>query len=153
LIFFEEIERKGFKFKWAPLATAYWEMRPDLSSTFRRFLLYSCVNVWAKRQRNWHHAIAKMYAISVPFIVLAAWKSWWWLLVPAAGFAARVGKRIWLRRDGRGILFALNPARFGYVAIITMAIDLAMFTGWIQALFNRREMKRVADQMRTRRGE
>ena len=153
LIFLEEIERKNFKFKWASRATVHWEMQPDLRSTFRRFFLYSCVNVWAKRQRYWHYGIARVYAFAIPFIILAAWWSWWWLLFLPAGFIARVGKRIWVSSGERSILFALNPLIFGRIALITLAIDLATFGGWIKALFNRGEARRVANQMRTRRGD
>lgn len=153
LIFFEEVERKGFKFKWAPKATVHWEMRPTLPSTFRRFVLYSCVNVWVGRQRLWHYGVARLYVIGLPFVVLAAWKSAWWLVVPLAGLVARVGSRIWQRREGHGLAWVLNPWRFLYVLFITLALDAATFDGWIKALLKRAEAARIDDHMRTRRGD
>ena len=153
LIFFKEIERKGFKMKWAPKATAHSEMSPTLGSTFRRFVIYSCVNVWAGRQPWWHYGVSRLFVFSLPFVTLAVWKSAWWLLVPLAGLIARVGKNIWLHRESRRLLWFFNPLRFGYVLIITLAVDLATFAGWVLALLKRGEAARIRDHMRTRRGD
>lgn len=153
LVFFEEIERQGFKFSWAPRALVHWQLRPNLLSTYRRFVLYSCVNVWAGRQRYWHYGIAKLYALALPFFVLSIWKSWWWLLVPLAGLSLRVLKRIWNWQDHGRVMFTLNPLRFFYVAVITLSVDLATFVGWFKALANRQEARRIANQMHTRRGD
>jgi len=153
LIFFEEIERKGYKFKWAPKATVHWEIRPGLWSTFRRFLLYSCVNVWANRQNQWHYGVARLYLLGLPFFILAAWKSAWWLLVPFMALSVRVGRRLWLWREGRGLLWLLNPLRFAYVLVITLTLDLATFSGWFAAILKRSEAKRIKNHMRTRRGD
>ena len=153
LIFFEEIERKGYKFKWAPKATVHWEMRPGLWSTFRRFLLYSCVNIWAQRQNHWHYGVVRLYLLGLPFLILAVWKSAWWLLVPLAGLSVRIGRRIWLRREGRGLSWLLNPLRLAYVLVITLTLDLATFSGWIVAILKRSEATRIKNHMRTRRGD
>ena len=153
LIFFEELERKGFKFKWAPNATVHWEMQPDMISTFRRFFVFSRANVWAKRQRFWHYGVARHYLISFPFLILAIWKSYWWLIAPLAEFATRVFIRVWDHRGARGFLWVLNPVRFGYVAIITLTLDLATFSGWLAAILKRSEAARIADHMHTRRGD
>lgn len=153
LIFFEEIERKGFKFNWAPRATVHWEMQPTFASTFRRFFLYSCVNVWAKRQRYWHFGVLRWYALALPFFALAAWKSPWWLLLPLAGVCARVGRRIWRNREGHPTFWVMNPLRFGYVLLITLVLDLATFAGWAKALFKRREAEGITEHLRTRRGD
>jgi cellulose synthase/poly-beta-1,6-N-acetylglucosamine synthase-like glycosyltransferase len=153
LIFFEEVEKKGFKFKWAPRAIVHWEMQPNLSGTFRRFFLYSCVNVWAKRQRYWHYGVLRWYVLALPFLVLAVWKSGWWLLLPLAGFCARIGSKIWRNRGGRPLSWIVNPLRFGYVLLITLVLDLATFAGWIKALFMRSEAARISRQMHTRHGD
>jgi len=153
LIFFEEIERQGYKFKWAPKATVHWEIRPGLWSTFRRFLLYSCVNVWAQRQNQWHYGVARLYLLGLPFFILAAWKSAWWLLVPLVALSVRVGRRLWLWREGRGLLWVLNPLRFACVLVITLTLDLATFSGWFAAILKRSEAKRIKNHMRTRRGD
>jgi glycosyltransferase involved in cell wall biosynthesis len=153
LIFFDEIERKGFKFRWAEKASVNWKIQSTLWTTFRRFSLYSRVNVWAGRQRYWHYGVARLYALGLPFFILAAWQSGWWLLVPFAGLSARIGKNIWLGREDHGIFWALNPLRFATVLVITLTLDLATFSGWLTAVLNRREARRIKNHLRTRRGD
>ena len=153
LIFFEEVEKKGFNFKWASKATVHWELRPGLWSTFRRFSLYSRSNVWAQRQRQWHYGVARMYALGLPFLILAAWRSSWWLLIPLAGLVGSVAKSIWANREGHGLTWVLNPLRLGYVLVITLVLDSATFSGWIVALVKRGEAVRIRDHLRTRRDD
>jgi cellulose synthase/poly-beta-1,6-N-acetylglucosamine synthase-like glycosyltransferase len=153
LIFFEEVERKGFTFSWAPKATVHFRLRPGLWSTFRRFRLYSSVNVWAGRQSKWHYGVARLYLLALPFIALGVWKSLWWLLIPAAGLCARVARRIWVHRDGHGLSWLLSPLRFIYVLIITLMLDAATFLGWMLALIKRGEASRIRSHLRTRRGD
>lgn len=153
LIFFEELERQGFKFKWAPAATVHWEMQPGLLSTFRRFFVFSRTNVWVKRQKLWHYGVARHYLFALPFVVLAILMSPWWLLVPLAELFARVSIRIWNRREGAGLWWVFNPLRFAYVTVITLTLDLATFAGWISAILNRSEAHRIAEHMQTRRGD
>ena len=137
LMFMEAVDREGFKIGYAPDATVHWQLQPTLTRTFRRFALYSRHNVWARRQRYWHYGIARHYAIGLAFVILAVLHSRWWLCVPALGLMARVAKRIWMNREGRGLIWALNPIQFLLVMTIILAIDLATFTGWVQALVSK----------------
>jgi len=137
LIFMERIEEQGTRTRYAPQATVWWQLQPTLARTFRKFVLYSKHNVWAGRQRFWHYGVARQYALALPFVALAFLHSAWWLLAPALGLAARAAKSVWLRREGRGPLWALNPARLAAVAAIILTIDLATFTGWAQALVSK----------------
>lgn len=141
LIFMRRVEEAGFRIGWAPKATVYWQLRPDLASTFRKFALYSKHNVWAGMQGDWHYGVARQYAIYLIAILMMWLQSWWWVLVPVALFAARVMKSIWTKREGRGLAWALNPVQFFGVAGILGAIDLAMFVGWFQALITRQEVE------------
>lgn len=136
LIFMERIETQACKTSWSPTATVWWQLQPTLGRTFRKFVLYSKHNVWAGRQRFWHYGIARQYVIASIFIVPALIHSPWWLVVPTLGFAARTMKSIWQHREGRGLVWALNPIQFLYVMVILLAIDLATFTGWVQALLS-----------------
>lgn len=137
LIFMERVEAQGARTRWAPRANVRWQLQPTLGRTFRRFALYSKHNVWAGRQRFWHYGIARQYALALPFVVLAAAHSAWWLLVPALGLAARAAKSILRHREGRGLLWALNPAQFACVLLVLLTVDLATFAGWAQALLTR----------------
>ena len=153
LIFFEELSKKGHAIEWAPEAVVHWELRPSLGSTFRRFVLYSKWNVWGERQRHWHYRIALFYVAGLPFLVLAFINSWWWLLVPLSVLFTRVAKRIWEHRENRGVGWVLNPVRFAVVATVTLAIDLAMFVGWVGALIKPSQARRVRGMLQNLRYE
>jgi glycosyltransferase involved in cell wall biosynthesis len=137
LIFMETIESAGFKTGWAPSATVWWKLQPTLGRTFRKFVLYSRHNVWAGRQHDWHYGIARKYLFALPFVGLTLFQSPLWMGVPLVGGLARVARSIWTRREGRGILWLLNPVQFLGVATIVAAIDLATFVGWAQAVWRR----------------
>jgi glycosyltransferase involved in cell wall biosynthesis len=137
LIFMERLKELGCNIAWAPKAIVFWQLQATLAGTFRRFALYSRHNVWAGRQRYWHYGVARQYAVVVAFLILALVHSPWWLLGPVAWLGARLGKSLWLRRDGRGLLWLLNPVQFAACAVIMLTIDLATFTGWVQARIQR----------------
>lgn len=134
LMFMEQVERHPFKIGWAPRATVWWQLRPTLLSTFRKFVLYSQHNVLAGRQKYWHYGIARQYVLAL-IVVLAATLSgiWWLLLAIPLGLLLRVFKSIWNRRETLSVWGLINPFRWVHVLIITLAIDLATFVGWIQA--------------------
>lgn len=121
----------------APEAVAWWHLQADLSGTFRRFRTYSRVNVEIGEQKSWHYGVARMYLAALPFVALGVRRRTW-LVLPAAGALARVGHSIWKRREGRGIAWAANPARFVTVGVILLTVDAATFTGWADAVIRRR---------------
>jgi glycosyltransferase involved in cell wall biosynthesis len=131
LIFMERIRAHGAKIGFAPTATVWWQLQPTLSLTFRKFIVYSRYNVQAGWQQYWHYGIARQYALGFLCLLFAFLHSWWWLIIALIGAAARVAKSIWVRRDGRGLLWALNPVQFVGVGIILATVDLAMFIGWV----------------------
>lgn len=133
LIFMRRVEESGFGIGWAPRATVWWQLRPDLMSTFRKFALYSRHNVWAGMQRYWHYGIARQYAVYLGALALMVLHSAWWGLVPLVGFGARTMKSIWVRREGRGLWWTFHPLQFLGVTGVLLTIDAATFVGWIQA--------------------
>ena len=134
LIFMERAEQHGFKIAWAPRAVVWWQLRPSLLTTFRRFVLYSRHNVMAGRQQYWHYGIARQYGLALMFVLLAiVTKSWWLLLALPLGMLLRVCKSIWRRRETLTFWGLLNPLRWVQVLVITLAVDLATFVGWIRA--------------------
>ena len=137
LIFMERVEAEGARTRWAPRANVFWQLQPTFARTFRRFALYSKHNVWAGRQRFWHYGIARQYAVALVFVVLAVVHSAWWLLLPVLGLLARAAKSVWRWREGRGLLWALNPFQLICVALVILTVDLATFAGWAQALLTR----------------
>jgi glycosyltransferase involved in cell wall biosynthesis len=137
MIFVERVRASGCEVAWAPGATVWWQLPPTLGGTFRRFVLYSRHNVRAGRQRDWHYGVARKYVFAVPFVALALAHSPWWLAAPVAATLARVAKSIWVRREGRGALWLLNPLQFAGVALVLLTVDLATFVGWAQAALRR----------------
>ena len=137
LVFMENVGALGFKVAEAPDAMAWWELRPTLKSTFKKFDLYSKYNVWAGRQAYWHYGVARQYAVAILFVLLALFFNWLWLLLLPVWLSARVAKRILLHRHEFGLKTLFNPAVFFMVMLITVVIDMATFTGWIKAIFNK----------------
>jgi cellulose synthase/poly-beta-1,6-N-acetylglucosamine synthase-like glycosyltransferase len=137
LVFMGRLETDGYKIAWAPLATVWWQLQPTLARTFQKFVLYSMHNVWAGRQWDWHYGVARQYAVALLFVVLSILHSPWWLLGFMLWLLARVFRSIWRRREGRGLAWALNPARLIGVAVILLTIDAATFVGWGKAVARR----------------
>lgn len=137
LIFMELAEKEGFKSVFAPDAMVYWQLRPNLVSTFQKFVLYSKHNVWAGRAWDWHYGVAKQYLLVLPFVILAIFHSLFWLFGIAAWLAARTAKRILLHRYEFGLNALFNPLIFCGVALLVLTIDTATFIGWAQAVLNK----------------
>ena len=136
LIFIENLKTAGFRFADAPMAVVHWQLRPDIASTFRRFMLYSKHNVWAGRQWDWHYGILRQYALLVPVLAAAALHSLWWLVLLPLWLAARTAKRVLPFRSEFGLAWILNPFAFAFTAFLLLVLDLATFAGWIQAAIN-----------------
>jgi glycosyltransferase involved in cell wall biosynthesis len=133
-IFMRRVAALGIRTAVAPEAIAWWHLQPGFGATFSRFRRYSEVNVAADEQGGWHYPVARMYLAGVPFIVLAAIRRRRWALVPLVAAAARVGRAIWRGREGRGMGWAANPARFLTVGAIVATVDAATFWGWRDAV-------------------
>ncbi|HEX5707254.1 MAG TPA: glycosyltransferase [Pyrinomonadaceae bacterium] len=138
LIFIERVMALGRGVGWSPAATVWWHVQPSFRTTFRRFTLYSRHNVWAGRQSDWHHGVARNCLVQLPFVALALLHSVYWLIVPVLFTLARVLKTLWARREGRGFVWLLNPARVAGVGAILLTIDAATLFGWAQATLLRR---------------
>jgi glycosyltransferase involved in cell wall biosynthesis len=139
LIFFERIAKQNFKTAWSPQATVWWQLRPTLAETFKKFTLYSKHNVWIGRQWDWHHALARQYLVWFFCIMFAVIFRFWWLaLLPVFGLLARITKTIWTRREGKSVVEIFHPLTFFLVGVILLTIDAATFLGWVQAYLQRR---------------
>lgn len=134
LIFMEKIDSLGFATAYSPEATVWWQLQGTLLKTFRRFALYSRCAVKAGRQNDWHYGVVRQYIIGLMFLGLSIVHSFWWLAILPLGLLARAGKRIWRYGEGEGKEWTLNPVTILYVAFLLLAIDSAMFVGWLRAL-------------------
>lgn len=139
LFFMQKISERGFVTEWAPVATVNWQLRPDLSSTYRKFVLYSKHNVWIGMQRYWHYGVARQYLAFLLIAILAMVHSCLWLLLVLGLLLLRAGLSIWRRTEGHRLSEMLNPLQLLVVLGVILIIDLATFTGWLQALIARPE--------------
>ncbi len=133
-IFMEQIEKENIPTGWAPKAVIHWHIQPDFKSTFRRFYFYSKHNVWAGRQSGWHYGVARIYFILALFLLLAVFHHPAWLIVLFAVWGARVFKTVLLKKEEHSLFWALNPVRLAGVSLVMFTIDIAMYSGWVQAL-------------------
>lgn len=134
LVFMEHAEKAGGVIAMAPDAKVEWQLRQDITSTWKRFDLYSKYNVWAGRQRYWHYGIARQYAGVLIFTLIAAqYSPWAWLAVPA-WLLTRVAKRCWIHRHTFGLSTIFNPFIIMMLLLLTLVIDSATYSGWIKAV-------------------
>jgi glycosyltransferase involved in cell wall biosynthesis len=131
LMFIEKLMRGGnYRIAYAPGAVARWSLANGWSATYRRFAMYSYHNLIAGRGRYWHYGVGRLYALALPFLLLARFHNLLWLAVPAAGLGARTAVTIWRKRKERwGGLF--HPIRWITVASILLLLDAATFSGAI----------------------
>lgn len=140
LALMEKAAQLGFKDIEAPAAMVTWQLQPNLASTFRKFKLYSCYNVWAGRQAQWHYGIARQYLVVLAFLLSAIFHKWYWLLAIPVWLLARVVKRTWTHRLEFGNNIIFNPAVLFMTSVITLTIDAATFSGWLKALREKKPM-------------
>lgn len=144
LVFFEAVERAGFRIAYAPEAIAYWQMAPDWTSTFRRFAVYSRHNLRAGRARYWHYGLARQYAAAVACLALAAAHSRWWALVPALGLLARTVRTAYRKRHAFAFRDVFRPRRLVCLAALLLLVDAA--TWWGSALWVWQDLLRGSGQ-------
>jgi GT2 family glycosyltransferase len=137
-VFMRRLDEIGCKTAIAPEAVVHWQLQPSLGTTFRRFRRFSAVNVEAGEQHRWQHGIARQYIIAATIAGCAAlFGRRWAAAVLGVSAATRVGRTTWQRREGRGILWALNPARMAGVGGVLAVTDAATFAGWYDAVRGR----------------
>jgi glycosyltransferase involved in cell wall biosynthesis len=133
LIFMDAVER-NYTVGYAPAAAVHWQLRPNLISTFQKFVLYSKFNVWAGRQRYWHYGILRQYLLMFAIVVPATFFVKWAILLVLPWFASRAVKRILLYKSQFGYQPLIEAKVLLGIMVIIITIDIATFTGWIHAI-------------------
>lgn len=136
--FMERAEKMGFRHVFAPRAMVYWSLSPGWLAAFRKFTLYSKHSVLAGRQKHWQYPVLRQYAAVSPFAALALLHSWLWLTVVGLWLAARTFKKMLPHRRQFGARIFFNPLFVCEAALLILTIDLAAFTGWYQAVIQRK---------------
>lgn len=138
LVFMDRLESAGYKTAFEPRAQVYWNLRPTLWSTFKRFLTYSRNNIRAGLFRQWQSTILFRYAaltalLLVSLIVEPAW-AWFviaaWLLL----LVARTVVSIRRNRFCYPAPFFRNLIRGPIVMSLLAVLDAAAILGTIQWL-------------------
>ncbi len=137
-LFMEAVEKLGYKPAFAPAAQVYWQLRPDLASTYKRFEIYSMNNVWAGRAKYWQYGMARQYLILLVFVALGIWHHWLWFLFLPLWLMARAAKRILIHRYEFGLKTLFNPIVLLTVMWQLFVIDIAAYSGWLKALIRRK---------------
>jgi glycosyltransferase involved in cell wall biosynthesis len=138
LIFMNRLESAGYRSVFEPRAQVYWQLRPTLRTTFRRFLIYSLNNIRAGLFRRWQSRILFRYALLLVLlvVVLIVEPSWFWL--PFAGWVlmlvARAVVSIWRNRSCYPGSFLRNLRRGVMVIALLAVLDAAAIIGCIQWL-------------------
>jgi glycosyltransferase involved in cell wall biosynthesis len=135
LLFFRALDAAQVRTTHAPDANVSWELRPTLSSTFRKFTVYARNNMRAGLAREWQRGVARFYAIVVAAFVAGLFFRPL-LVAPPLLLLLRGARRVWRwhARDESARRFArlFNLPRLLVVTWINFVIDLAMFYGTFQ---------------------
>jgi glycosyltransferase involved in cell wall biosynthesis len=138
LIFMDRLEAAGYKAVFEPRAQVHWDLRPTLSTTFKRFLVYSRNNIRAGLWRQWQATILFRYAVLFVLFVLALLVDPWLVLVPVVAWlfmlAARAVVSIRRNRHCYPASVTRNLSRALLLMPLLAALDLAAISGSIQWL-------------------
>ena len=138
LLFMNRLEHAGYHIAYEPRAQVYWDLRPTLWSTFKRFLLYSRNNIRAGLFRQWQSTILFRYgALAVLLIVaLIVQPSWAWFVVAAwlLLLGARAAVSIRRNRNSYPASLLQNFLRGAMVMSLLAVLDAAAILGSIQWL-------------------
>jgi glycosyltransferase involved in cell wall biosynthesis len=145
LLFFRALEKASVKTAESPRAVVTWELRPNLATTFRRFVVYSRNGMKAGLARHWQYNVSRLYLLLLLLLLLGLW-FWPLLLAPPLILMLRAEKRIWgwFRVTNRERVWSevLNPRRVITVAWINVVIDVATSLGMLQWFFSERSAAR-----------
>jgi glycosyltransferase involved in cell wall biosynthesis len=138
LIFMDRVEHAGYRFVFEPRAQVYWDLRPTLGATFKRFLVYSRNNIRAGLFRQWQSTILVRYGVLASFVVFALIFAPSWVWSPIAAWLlmliARAAVSIRRNRNCYPASFLQNLMRGAMVMSLLAVLDAAAIIGSIQWL-------------------
>ncbi|HEX3186199.1 MAG TPA: glycosyltransferase [Pyrinomonadaceae bacterium] len=139
LLFMDRLEKAGYRAVFEPRAHVHWRLRATLTSTFKRFLVYSLNNIRAGLFNQWQARILFRYAMLLFIFVVAVVikPSWFWVpfVLWLLMLVARAIVSIWRNRDCYPGGFFRNVRRVLMVTAILAVLDAAAIIGWLQWLF------------------
>ena len=138
LVFMDRLEHAGYVSVFEPRAQVYWNLKPTLGGTFKRFLVYSRNNIRAGRFRQWQATILMRYAVLAILFVTALVVEPAWIWFPIAAWllmlVARAIVSIRRNRICYPASFLRNVMRGALVMSLLVVLDAAAIIGSIQWL-------------------
>jgi glycosyltransferase involved in cell wall biosynthesis len=138
LIFMDRVEHAGYRYVFEPRAQVYWELRPTLWSTFKRFVVYSRNNIRAGLFRQWQSTILMRYGVLavLTLTTLLIEPRWIWFVIALwlLMLAARAVVSIRRNRVCYPASLLQNLARGATVMALLAVLDAAAIIGSIQWL-------------------
>jgi len=139
LLFMDRLEKAGYRAVFEPRAHVYWRLRLTLTSTFKRFLVYSLNNIRAGLFNQWQARILFRYAmlLLIFIAVMIVDPKWFWLALVLwlLMLVARAIVSIWRNRNCYPGSVGRNVRRVLMVTAILAVLDAAAIIGWLQWLF------------------
>jgi glycosyltransferase involved in cell wall biosynthesis len=140
LLFMDRLESAGYRAVFEPRAQVYWRLRSTLSSTFKRFLVYSLNNIRAGLFNQWQARILFRYVMLfiIAVAVLIVEPSWFWLPIAlwVLMLIARAIVSIWRNRNCYPGSITRNIRRAFMVVAILAVLDAAALIGCFQWLLS-----------------
>jgi glycosyltransferase involved in cell wall biosynthesis len=138
LVFMDRVEHAGYRCVFEPRAQVHWDLRPTLSATFKRFLVYSRNNIRAGLFRQWQSTILVRYGVLAVLVIVALIVEPAWVWFPLAAWllmlAARAAVAIRRNRFCYPASFVHNLVRGAMVMSLLAVLDAAAIVGSIQWL-------------------
>jgi len=138
LLFMDRVEHAGYKTAYEPRAQVYWDLRPSLWSTFKRFLIYSRNNIRAGLFRQWQATILLRYGVLAALLIVALVVAPAWVWFPIALWLLMLMARaaVSIRRNRSTYPASLfhNVLRGGAVMSLLAVLDAAAILGSVQWL-------------------
>jgi glycosyltransferase involved in cell wall biosynthesis len=138
LIFMDRVENAGYRFVFEPRAQVYWDLRPTLWSTFKRFVVYSRNNIRAGLFRQWQSTILVRYCVlaALALAALIIEPRWVWFVIGAwlLMLVARAAVSIRRNRVCYPASLLQNVTRAAMVMSLRAVLDAAAIIGSIQWL-------------------
>ena len=138
LVFMDRLQSASYQTTFEPRAQVYWDLRPTLWSTFRRFLIYSRNNIRAGLFRQWQSTILFRYGVLLALAIAAVViePSWVWFPIGAwlLMLVARAAISIRRNRACYPASFFQNLLRGAMVMSLLAVLDAAAILGSVQWL-------------------
>jgi glycosyltransferase involved in cell wall biosynthesis len=138
LLFMDRLDEAGYRTCVEPDAQVFWNLRPTLGSTFRRFLVYSRNNIRAGLWRQWQATILTRYFTLFLLLILILIVNPYWFWLPFAFWVAMMAARaivsLHRNRNCYPAPFLRNIPRGLTVMSLLAVVDAAAILGCVQWL-------------------